>query len=162
MVSGWRFAALAAIGGITACLPLATPAPMPRAERPTIRLAGRVADVEIGEVVRYRLADGHDEEISPHTHRPLTEHGWSGELIVIGSDSRGPFVAAFATQEGMPPDCYVENARGVDRGRHVEIGGLLWKKVPRFEGFVPPGSPYPDGSRFCLDEGGRVASVVAP
>jgi hypothetical protein len=43
-----------------------------------------------------------------------------------------------------------------------EINGVLWRKAPGFRGTVPFGATYEFASRFCFNERGLIASIVAP
>ncbi|MEP6470035.1 MAG: hypothetical protein ABJC24_09720 [Chloroflexota bacterium] len=99
------------------------------------------------------------------SYRPLTPDDWGGfGLVILGDDQAGPFVAAFMAQEGLPSDCYVENGEGIERGSSIESSGVLWAKAPTFNSPVHPalGESYPGGTRFCFNERGLVASVIAP
>jgi hypothetical protein len=116
----------------------------------------RLADLEFTD------AAGVVHAIEIDDYRQVTEHGCCIDLVVIGADAQGPFVASFMTQGGLPDDCYVENDPGVDRGSHVEILGILWRKSPGFAAKIPYGTGYTPGTRFCFDEHGQVASIVAP
>ena len=128
-----------------------------------IEFAGLATDLRIsGEHYEFTDASGVVHAIEIDDYRQVTEHGCCIDLVVIGADAQGPFVASFMTQGGLPDDCYVENDPGVDRGSHVEILGILWRKSPGFAATIPDGTGYTPGTRFCFDEHGRVASIVAP
>ena len=127
---------------------------------PTIQAVGIATDVRISaDQTRYAFAEGSVHEV-PNSSRQIGDGGFG--LVIIGSDSEGPFVAGFPTQDGLPGDCYRENAAGVDRGGYIETQGVLWAKAPTFASPVhpAPGASYPAGSRFCFDETGRIASVI--
>lgn len=98
-------------------------------------------------------------------YRQLTSHGWGGfGLVIVGEDREGAFVAGFMTQDGLPSDCYVENGEGVERGSYIESSGVLWAKAPSFNSPIHPalGESYPGGTRFCFNDRGLVATVIAP
>jgi hypothetical protein len=103
-------------------------------------------------------------EIEPAGIRSITPAGWSGDLVIIGSDAEGMFVATFMRQDGLPDTCYVENEIGVDRGDHIETRGVLWSKSTTFEPADAVGSDarYPAGTRLCFDRDGRIASTISP
>ena len=93
--------------------------------------------------------------------------GGLGDPFVLGRDANGRFAAVFATQDGLPDDCHIippdaDNV-GVERGAHIEIGGVLWQKA---EGFVPGGGlppvgvAYESGTRFCFNERARVFATI--
>ena len=127
---------------------------------PTIEAAGLAIDIRIdADGTRYTFADGSIHEV-PNSYRQLGDGGFG--VVIIGSDSTGPFVAGFPTQDGLPADCYRENAVGVDRGGYIETQGVLWAKAPTFDSPFHPalGSSYPAGVRFCFDISGRIASVI--
>ena len=148
---------------LSACAsPAATPIPaeLP-VEPPDISFAGLVTDVRIFEEhYEFTDADGSVHAIEIGEHREISGHGCCGELLVLGTDVHGAFMASFRTQDGLPDDCYVERAPGIDRGSHVEINGVLWRKASGFADTVSFGTPYPPAARFCFDERGRVTSVV--
>lgn len=89
---------------------LAPPAP------PTILRTGIATEVTTdGSAVEIRFASGPPARLSLAGLRLVTG-GVAGGLVVLGSDAVGPFLAGFTTQEGLPAGCYVDNARGLDRG----------------------------------------------
>jgi len=155
-----RIMALAGLLMATAlagCGLLASPPPDP----PVIDHVAVPTDVLIGQTVQYTFTDGAHLEVDPATYRTLTPHGWGvpGGLVIVGSDTSGLFVAAFSTQEGMPADCYVENAPGRARGAYIETRGVLWAKDPS----VPTrddGSAYGSGTRFCFNERGVIDRIT--
>jgi hypothetical protein len=87
-----------------------------------------------------------------------------GELEIIRSDADGPFLAGFTTRDGLPPDCYVDNAQGVNRGQYIELRGILWQKSPTIDDPEKPGigQAYPGGTRFCFGAAGAIFAVIAP
>ncbi len=95
--------------------------------------------------VRIVFADGTVHEM-PAGFRQIGDSPDFG-LGLIGFDARGPFVAAFPIQAGLPPDCYRENAEGIERGAYIETEGVLWSKAPSFTSPIHPdvGSAYPGG-----------------
>lgn len=147
---------------LSACI--AAPAPTPPddpPDPPRIELASVVTDVRIfAEHYEFTDAAGTVHAIEIGTYRELGGHGCCGPLLVLGTDDDGPFLASFATQEGLPGDCYVENAPGIDRGSSIEILGVLWRKAPGFRATVPIGTGYPPGTRFCFGEHGLVTRVL--
>src|SRR5690242_13685109 len=56
-----------------------------------------------------------------------------GDVVVIGHDTNGPFLAAFTNQDGLPGNCYVDDAQGIDRGAYIELRGILWTKATQFK-----------------------------
>ncbi|HSI98800.1 MAG TPA: hypothetical protein VLA59_00265 [Patescibacteria group bacterium] len=142
----------------------ALPSPSQPPEPPSIEIAGLPAEVRLGSTIEYEFADGESRRIDPNGWRVITPHGWSGELVIIGIDEAGQFVASFARQGGLPDDCYVENEMGIDRGDHIETRGILWRKAASFTPAeaVRRDASYPSGTRFCFTEHGEISSTVAP
>lgn len=142
-----------------------TISPLPSSlEPPIIDRAGVVVQTEVRESVRLEFDDGDVMELDATTYRQVTPHGWNGPLLVLGSDSAGAFVASFATQGGLPSDCYVENETGWNADSYVLIRGILWRKASTFAeapgiGFA---QSYAHGSRFCFNRDAEVSGVVAP
>lgn len=112
--------------------------------------------------VRYTFADGTVHEV-PAGYRQIGDSPGFG-VVIIGSDGNGPFVAAFPTQAGLPPDCFRENAEGIDRGAYIETEGVLWSKAPTFTSPIHPdvGSAYPGGTRFCFNDHALITEVIGP
>lgn len=162
MRSGEAARIIAAISVATLASCASTPPP-PDAP-PVIEYAGTPADVRIGQSVVYVLPDGGTLEIEPAGVRTLGTTDWTGDLVILGSDAEGQFVASFMRQGGLPDSCYVENATGIDRGEYIEVRAVLWRKSPAFAPAVAVSrdTVYPPGTRFCLDGEGMVASTVAP
>ena len=131
---------------------------------PAIEFAGIPDEVHLGRTITYVLADGGTLEIEPAGYREIGLAGWSGELVVLGWDAEGAFVAGFMRQAGLPDDCFVESATGLDRGAFIEMRGVLWAKSSRFDAAEPvaPGTAYPSGTRFCFDDEGEITSTIAP
>lgn len=131
---------------------------------PTLDVVGRISAVEIHTgFVRYGLADGSTWDFPDGTYRLVGDGGHGGRLLVVGRDSQGQFIATFMTQDGLPADCYFENATGIERGAYIELRGILWAKAPAFSSdvLVPPvGYAYLSGTRFCLDATARVTRAV--
>jgi hypothetical protein len=153
---GDLIALLVLLVALTGCSLGSSPAPSP----PTIQAAGVATDVRIyQDHVRYAFADGSVHEV-PLSYRQIG-HGGFG-LVIIGSDSGGPFIALFPTQGGLPADCYRENAEGIERGAYIQTQGVLWTKAPSFTSPVHPdaGSAYPGGTRFCFNEQGLITTVI--
>lgn len=154
-------ASLVVAVGLVACTTeRARPAP------PTIEVAGLIETVEIhAESVRYRLADGRTWEAPNGVYRTVRPGSTGGGLLVAGTDAAGRFVATFSTQDGLPKDCYVENATGIDWRDGIELRGIYWVKDAGFTSDVSvpeAGAAYPSGTRFCLDGGGRITSAIGP
>ena len=154
---GGLAATLALFVALTGCSLGSSPAPSP----PTIQAVGVATDVRIyQDHVRYVFADGSVHEV-PLSYRQFGDGGLGG-LVVIGSGSRGNFVASFPTQAGLPTDCYRENAEGIERGAYIQTQGVLWTKASSFTSTVHPdaGSEYPGGTRFCFNEQGLITTVI--
>jgi hypothetical protein len=150
---------------LSACV--ATPTPEPTATAaiapPQIEFAGLVTEVRtFAEHHEFTDAAGTVHAIEIDNYRQIGEHSCCFDLVIVGTDADGPFMATFPTQGGLPDNCYVENDIGIDRGSHVEILGILWRKAPGFAGSVPYGVRYAVGTRFCFDEQGRIGSTVPP
>ena len=111
--------------------------------------------------VRIVFADGTVHEVLAG-YRQIGTTGFG--VTIIGSDRSGPFVASFPTQAGLPPDCYRENAVGIERGQYIEAEGVLWSKAPTFTSAIHPdvGSAYPAGTRFCFNSHGLITTVIGP
>ena len=152
-------------GVVSACAaaPTAEPAGTATLRPPEIEFAGLVTDVRTsGEHHEFTDAAGTVHAIDMNEFRQFGEHGCCFDLVILGSDAAGPFVATFPNQGGLPDDCYVENDVGIDRGSHIEILGVMWRKAPGLEGAVPFGVEYPPGSRFCFNERGMIADIIPP
>jgi hypothetical protein len=137
----------------------ASPAPSP----PTIEAVGVATDVRFYEGhVRIAFADGTVHEVAAGYRQIGDSPGFN--VIIIGSDSQGPFVASFPTQAGLPPDCFREHAEGIERGAYIETEGVLWSKAASFASPVHPdvGSTYPGGTRFCFNGRGLITEVIGP
>ncbi len=149
------------IGLLASCESLAPPPPAP----PVIEFVGIPSETRIGATaVTYLLSDGGTLEVDLAGYRVLGRGGWSGHLVVLGSDADGLFVAGFMRQQGFPDHCFVENEPGIDRGPHIEIHGILWGKSDDFAPVhaIEPDSAYPGGTRFCFDDSAEIASTVVP
>jgi len=159
-----REVGLAALTGavlLASCV--ATPPPPDAA--PVIEFAGVPTEHRLeAATVSFVLADGGTLEVDTAGYRVLGPHSWSGDLVILGSDADGLFVASFMPQGGLADDCYVENEAGIDRGAHIETRGILWRKSPTFAAADPvlANVAYPAGTRFCFDESGEITSTVAP
>lgn len=139
--------------------------PPPPSAPPVIEFVGIPTESRLGvTTATYVLADGGILEVDIADYRVLGPHEWSGELIILGSDAGGPFVASFMPQDGLPDDCYVENEVGIDRGTYIETRGVLWRKALSFAAaeVVLPNQAYAAGTRFCFDDSGEITSTVAP
>ena len=150
-------------GLLSACA--ATPTPEPIVEAPLvppqIEFAGVVTDVRTyAEHHEFTDAAGVVHALEFDEYRQVGEHDCCSDLVVLGTDAVGPFLATFPNQDGLPEDCYVENDPGIDRGSHIEILGILWRKAPGLQGAVPFGTWYEPGSRFCFNERGLIASII--
>lgn len=145
---------------LVSCESVSPPPPAP----PVIEFVGIPSESRMSATtVTYVLANGGTLEIDVAGYRVLGPHNWSGELVILGSDAEGMFVASFLPQGGLPDDCYVENEVGIDRGPYIEIRGVLWRKAPSFVAAEPvtPDRRYPAGTRFCFDESGEITSTIA-
>jgi hypothetical protein len=147
---------------MTACTAATSSAP---AGPPELLAIGRLAKVDIAEPQRrYFLTDGRIIDISTMTTRIVFAGGGPGEPIVHGRDAQGDFIAIFATQAGLPPDCHLPGigATGVDRGDYVEIAGILWRKAIGFEASEATGSgqAYPPSTRFCFNDQAELTSTL--
>lgn len=134
--------------------------PAPVHSPPTISAVGVATDERVfDDHVSYAFADGSVQDV-PATTRQVAD-GPAG-LGIIGSDGQGPFVAAFPTQRGLPPDCYRDNAVGIERSDFIETRGILWAKAPDFTSPTrpAPGSTYPPGARFCFNARGQISAVI--
>jgi hypothetical protein len=167
MKTGWRRrarAALLSIGAlVSACAVAPTPSPtIGQLEPPVIEFVGLVNDGRVfDDRFEFTDASGAVHSITgADLYRQLNEHGCCGPLLVLGHDAEGAFMVSFPTQGGLPEDCYVENGAGIDRGSHIEIRGVLWRKAPGLEGSARFGSSYPAGTRFCFDDAARITSIV--
>ncbi len=143
--------------GLRSTLPLPA-APVP----PEIEFAGVVSDVRTyADGVEFTDADAVVHTVrEPQTYRDVGGSGWDGPLLILGRDADGPFVAGFMTQEGLPGDCYVQREAGIERGSHIEFGGILWRKAPSLGASIGFGEPYPPDTRFCLDAEGMIHRVI--
>lgn len=142
---------------VNGCGQDAGPAPSP----PTIQAAGVATDVRLyPDYTRIAFADGTVEEV-PATYRQIGDPP-GFDLVIIGSDGTGPFLASFPNQAGLPADCYRANTTGIERGTHIEIEGVLWAKASSFAAAAVPerGFAYPGGTRFCFNDLGLIASVI--
>jgi hypothetical protein len=113
----------------------------------------------------FKLSDGRVTSVDFATKRRIGHAGASPAILVVGRDERGGWVAIVGHQDGTPDGCHVLNQLGYELGNSIVIGGVRWTKSP---GFRPRGGlpsvlqPYPQGSRFCLDEKAQVIDVIAP
>jgi hypothetical protein len=164
----WRAlgASVALLLGPSACIsedaPL-TPGAAPSAP-PDIEFAGIVTDARtIDGQHRFTDSAGVEHAVDTDAYRMIGAYACCLDLVVLGRDADGAFLATFRKLNGPPdPDCLGAYDFGVDRGDHIELFDILWLKAPEFEGAVPADSGYEMGTRFCFDEEGRVASVIAP
>lgn len=135
----------------------------PLPDPPTIAHVGVPTDTQVGATVRYAFSDGKVIELAADAYRLLTPAGWSGELVVIGADDAGAFVASFSRQGGLPDDCFVDNASGREAGRYIEIRGVMWPKATTLVTPRPPyGGEYPTGTRFCFNHSAQISGVLLP
>ena len=113
----------------------------------------------------FSLESGRTVELDEKAVRVLFETGETPRLLVTGRDAIGDCLVVVGKQDGMPPDCNVVNREGREWGAGIELVGLVWPKAPAFRADTPipaRGSPYPDGTRFCLDDHARLAAVIGP
>lgn len=93
---------------MTGCTLGVSPEPSP----PTIQAVGVATDIRFYPgYVRIAFADGTVHEV-PAGYRQVGDSP-SFNVVIIGSDSTGPFVASFPTQAGLPPDCFRKHAVGI-------------------------------------------------
>ena len=158
------WAGISVILALSACIVEArlTPGLAP-AGPPEIEFAGLVTDVKLFDD-RYEFTDVDSivHTIGIDEYRQLGAFPCCRDLVVLGNDADGKFLVTFRLVEGLPLDCHVGYDFGVDRGSHIELFGVLWRKAPGFQDAVPVDTEYMLGTRFCFDTHGRVASFVAP
>ena len=85
------------------------------------------------------------------------------DLLVVGRDQDGRWVAVIGNQGGLPDDCFVLDERGINLGNAIEIEGIRWPKSVTFtspEREPALGAEYPGATRFCVGEHGRIESIV--
>jgi hypothetical protein len=154
---------------ISSCAPLVTDSPKvpssPSALRPpVIELTERVASTQIfSDSVKYTTVDGRSVSISMADRRLITG-SWDAQLVILGHDELGGFIATYQIQQGLPSDCFVDGSEGIDRGDYVELHGVLWKKTYRFKSSSDThvDHSYPLGTRFCYDARGFISGIVTP
>lgn len=111
----------------------------------------------------FDLEGGDTVEFDRDVVRVLFESGAAPRLLISGRDKSGDWLVVVGGQEGMPSDCSVVNAAGIEWGKRIDLFGILWPKSDAFQVDMPLpalGSPYPDGTRFCLDASARVAAAI--
>lgn len=140
--------------------PLASPPSPPR-----IEMAGVIEEVHISDPDRtYVLVDGRRWEGRVDQVRVVMDWGGGqGDLFVSGSDAEGQFIALLGHQDGLPADCHFTPDAGIERGRYVQIRGILWPKSSSFKSTInvpSPGQSYPGGTRFCFDDRGEVVLTL--
>ena len=137
-------------------------APAPSGGPAIIDEAGRVSSQSTdGHQNDYVFNDGRATYVMLSGRRLI--NGGLGDVVFLGHDANGPFLAAFMTQDGLPSNCYVDNAQGIDRGAYIELRGILWAKATQFTSPVRTrsGDAYPGATRFCFSDQGQIWSVVA-
>jgi hypothetical protein len=116
-------------------------------------------------VTDFELSDGRLITVDFSTKRRVGRPGGSPAILVVGRDDRGDWAAVIGHQDGTPDGCHVLNDLGYDLGRSIAVGGVSWRKSPRFHAPVQTprlGQAYDQGARFCLDENAQVVEVIAP
>jgi hypothetical protein len=129
---------------------------------PTLYQVVLTTATEITEgAIHYVFADGRAAWVMTGG-RTLINDG-TGDLVIIGHDGRGGFVAGYTRQGGLPTDCFVDNSTGIDRGAYIELRNILWTKTTNFgaANAVAPDHQYPGGTRFCFNEFGEIWRTVA-
>lgn len=145
--------------GVEAAPPL-SPVPGMSVIRTVGTIAGESAQ---GNVTEFRLTSGAIVTVDFSTTRQIGLPGGSPAILVLGRDNRSDWVAVVGHQVGAPAGCHVLNLVGHELGDSIAIGGVRWRKAPNFSspGSLPGiGQAYSDGTRFCLDEIGRVHTVI--
>jgi hypothetical protein len=131
-------------------------------------MAGTSATTEVkaDHTVVFTLRDGKTLTVGPQMRLLFGRSvGSEGAPVIGGTDQGGSFVAAFLHQDGLPVGCWTTGVgdTGVEYGIGIVIESTLWPKADTFS--APGGVPafdheYPDGTRFCFDATGHVASAV--
>lgn len=137
----------------------ATPAP----SRSDVLVVGTVQQAsENGPISEFRLADGRTLSFDLSVVRPVHLGGGEPLLLVSGRDENGEWMALIGHQDGTPDGCHVLNEAGFDFGASIAIAGVQWPKAPTFvwTNAPGPGSLYPGGTRFCLDDTARVSQII--
>ena len=129
-----------------------------------IRTVGTIAGESArGNITEFRLTSGAVATVDFSTTRQIGLPGGSPAILVLGRDDDSDWVAVAGHQAGAPQRCHVLNLVGHELGDSIAIGGVRWRKAPTFRSPVPlpaVGHAYGDGTRFCLDEMGRVYGVI--
>lgn len=142
-----------------------TPPPLSPIPGPSeIRAIGTiVGESSRDSTTEFKLSDGRVITVDFATTRQIGQPGGSPAILVLGHDDEGDWVAEVGHQDGTPEGCHVLNQLGYELGDSLAIGGIRWLKAPRFRANVPQprlGQPYADGTRFCLDDLGRVSGLL--
>lgn len=126
------------------------------------RRIGRAESIDASdEQIKIRYDDGRGAAVLLAGRRLI--NGGTGDIVIIGHDDRGAFVAGYMRQDGLPSNCFVDNAPGVDRGDYIELRDILWSKASYFSSAVAVQADhaYPGGTRFCFNEMGLIWATVA-
>jgi ABC-type Fe3+-hydroxamate transport system substrate-binding protein len=149
--------------------PAASPSPAPLPSVPGqshVRVVSRILDVRVaGSRRAYRLANGQTVTVDSSAQRIVSDNGGNPEFLVVAHDDAADWFAVIGHQEGTPEGCLFLNQTGYELGDSIVIVGVRWQKGPALPvpGQRPEiGFPYPDGTRFCLDEQARVSAILAP
>jgi hypothetical protein len=128
----------------------------------TIDEAGLARSVDVyNDQIHITFDDGRDAWVMLSGRRLI--NGPGGDIVIIGHDIRGGFVAGYTRQDGLPSNCYFDDMPGIDRGGYVELRDVLWSKTSDFSPAVAvaAGAAYPAGTRFCFNESGLIWATVA-
>jgi hypothetical protein len=136
------------------------------ATAPVIETVGVIADhrVQAGEDV-FTLVDGRTWVGRHDTYRVIMDWGGGpGNLMIVGSDTRGRFVALLGHLDRLPSGCHFSRTAGKEYGVFVELGGVLFLKDAEFTSIpgVRMGDPYPPGTQFCFADNGRLTGAYPP
>jgi hypothetical protein len=156
---------LVAAIGVAGCASVAPPTNGAAPAQPAvsvIEMAARiVSESSTGSVSEFTLADGRRLSFDMAAER--VPHYSVSDLLVVGRDDRGRWVAVLGRQDGLRDDCFVLRERGINLGGAVEIEGVAWPKSLTFsspEREPGVGVGYPGATRFCVDPSGHIDSIV--
>ena len=127
----------------------------------TIDEAGLAQSIEVtNDQIHVRYTDGRGAYVKL-AGRKLIDGG-TGDIVIVGHDARGGFVAGYMRQDGLPPNCFVDNTPGIERGDYIELHEFLWSKTHNFSPAqtASANSEYPGGTRFCFNDSGQIWGTV--
>jgi hypothetical protein len=165
-LSASRYVALAGavvlVAGACAAPAVEPQTPPPAPSR--IELAALVVgERQAGARYEFDLADGRTVTVGDRGERWIVQD--PADVLIVGVDGLGRWVATLNNQEGTPDGCHVLLGRSFERGSWIENEGILWPKSGSFasDTSVPPlGEPYPGGARLCVNERAEVWRVFDP